>query len=306
MARGAALLGTPTAVDVTQGGRKLRRGIKLYSVTVGIAKVEFYNNLRKTADVLEDGTTVVYPAGYVHLPKIDAEFIQQLCAEQLITRRDRNGFAHREWQKMRERIEAFDCFDSKTEVLTYSGWKFFEELRPGDMLATVNLETDLIEYQSPQQLISRHYQGPMLTVCGTRLNFSVTPNHRMVTFKKVFDRSAGKWRFDVPAEITLAKDLTIHHTIKFRASWQGNETVVVTIPASVKHCSRNIIHRLPDILDYTLAQLRGFLGATNRQDAAMDARLLSLIALGTRGDAKNLDQTLDRLTDRSQHSLIPS
>ena len=42
--------------------------------------------------------------------------------------------------------------------------------------------------------------------------------------------------------------------------------------------------------------------ATNRQDAANDARLLSLIAIGTRGDAKNLDQTLDRLTDRTHPS----
>ena len=41
----------------------------------------------------------MFPAGFVHLPKIDAEFIQQLCAEQLITRRDRNGFPVREWQK---------------------------------------------------------------------------------------------------------------------------------------------------------------------------------------------------------------
>ena len=32
----------------------------------------------------------------------------------------------------------------------------------------------------------------------------------------------------------------------------------------------------------------------------MDARLLSLIAVGSRGDAKNLDQTLDRLTDQVQ------
>lgn len=59
-------------------------------------------------------------------------------------------------------------------------------------------------------------------------------------------------------------------------------------------------HRFPDILDYTLSQLRGFMQATTRQDAAMDARLLSLIAIGTRGDSRNLDQTLDRLTDRSQ------
>lgn len=59
-------------------------------------------------------------------------------------------------------------------------------------------------------------------------------------------------------------------------------------------------HRLPDILDYTLAQMRGFLDASMRLDASMDARLLSLIAVGCRGDSKTLDQTLDRLTDKAQ------
>ena len=59
---------------------------------------------------------------------------------------------------------------------------------------------------------------------------------------------------------------------------------------------------MTDILDYTLAQLHGFMEATNRQDAAKDARLLSLIAIGTRGDVRNLDQTLDRLTDRTHSS----
>ena len=52
---------------------------------------------------------------------------------------------------------------------------------------------------------------------------------------------------------------------------------------------------MPDILDYTLAQVRGFAAATARVDAARDARLLSLIAIGARGDSRHLDQTLDRL-----------
>jgi hypothetical protein len=56
---------------------------------------------------------------------------------------------------------------------------------------------------------------------------------------------------------------------------------------------------LPDILCYTLAQLRGFMAATVRTDAARDARLLSLLAIGTRGDARQLDKTLDRLTDHA-------
>ena len=127
VARGAALVGTPTAVDATSGGKKLRRGIKVFSVAGGIAKLEFYNNLRKAPEVAEDGLTIRYPAGFVHLPKVDAEFLQQLCAEQLITRRDRNGFAIREWQKMRERNEALDCYVYARAAAAASGLDRFED-----------------------------------------------------------------------------------------------------------------------------------------------------------------------------------
>ncbi|MDI6750505.1 MAG: phage terminase large subunit family protein [Rhodocyclaceae bacterium] len=127
VARGAALIGTPTAVDVSQGGKKLRRGIKVYSVAVGIAKLEFYNNLRKMPEVAEDGLTVRYPVGFVHLPKVDAEYLQQLCAEQLVTRRDRNGFPVREWQKMRERNEALDCYVYARAAACAAGLDRFEE-----------------------------------------------------------------------------------------------------------------------------------------------------------------------------------
>ncbi|MCT9074930.1 phage terminase large subunit family protein, partial [Cupriavidus gilardii] len=125
--RGAALIGTPTAVDVSRDGKKLRRGIKVFTVAVGIAKLELYNNLRKAANVGEDGVTTTFPAGFVHLPKIDAEFTQQLCAEQLITRRDRNGFPVREWQKMRERNEALDCYVYARAAAAAAGLDRFEE-----------------------------------------------------------------------------------------------------------------------------------------------------------------------------------
>ena len=45
--------------------------------------------------------------------------------------------------------------------------------------------------------------------------------------------------------------------------------------------------------------MRGFAAATVRADAARDANLLSLIAIGTRGESRHLDQTLDRLQDRA-------
>jgi phage terminase large subunit GpA-like protein len=125
--KGVALIGTPTAVDVTQGGKRLRRGVKVFSVAVGIAKRELYDHLRLAPEVAEDGVRPAYPAGYVHLPKIDAEFLQQLCAEQLVTRRDRHGFAVREWQKMRERNEALDCYVYARAAASAAGLDRFEE-----------------------------------------------------------------------------------------------------------------------------------------------------------------------------------
>ena len=99
----------------------------MFSVAVGLAKLEFYNQLRKTAEVGPDGTTLVYPPGYVHLPKVDAEFIKQLCAEQLVTRRNRHGFPVREWQKVRERNEGLDCFVYARAAASAAGLDRFED-----------------------------------------------------------------------------------------------------------------------------------------------------------------------------------
>lgn len=119
--KGVSLIGTPTAVDISSKGRKLRRGIKVYPVVGSIAKIELYNNLRKKPGVLEDGITLQYPPGYVHIPKIDSEYLQQLTSEQLVITKDRNGFNKRTWRKMRERNEALDCYVYARAVASLCG-----------------------------------------------------------------------------------------------------------------------------------------------------------------------------------------
>lgn len=169
VARGAALIGTPTAVDVSQGGRKLRRGLKVFAVAVGIAKLELYNNLRKTALVDEDGVGIAYPAGFVHLPRIDAEFIQQLCSEQLITRRNRNGFPVREWQKMRERNEALDCYVYARAAAAAAGLDRFEERHWRELERQLGVARPPDEPSPPQDIDSNeatHSGG--LAASGTR------------------------------------------------------------------------------------------------------------------------------------------
>jgi phage terminase large subunit GpA-like protein len=101
----------PTFVDAAEDGRKIRRGVRLWKVSVAVFKSETYRFLRldrPTTEELADG--IAFPDGFVHLAAgISAEWVKQLTAEQLVTVRDRRGFSKLEWRQMRERNEALDC-----------------------------------------------------------------------------------------------------------------------------------------------------------------------------------------------------
>jgi phage terminase large subunit GpA-like protein len=100
----------PTFVDATVGGKRLRRGARLWTVAVSTFKAETYRFLRKDRPTSEEaGAGASFPPGSIHLPGwADAEWLKQLVAEQLVTVRNKRGFARLEWQKLRERNEALD------------------------------------------------------------------------------------------------------------------------------------------------------------------------------------------------------
>ena len=116
--------------------------------------------------------------------------------------------------------EALDCFDEQTEVLTDVGWQLFEKLNGDDCLATVNLETDRIEYQRPQALIAKPYKGDMLAVANTRVDLLVTPGHRMVVYRRRWRDGQTVWQTDTP-EIRPARFLTQNLSLKVTGRWEG-------------------------------------------------------------------------------------
>jgi hypothetical protein len=68
-------------VDALVDGRKLRRGLKLRTVSVSTWKVDLYRRLW-----LGRGEAAEFPPGWVHLPQgIEVEWVKQLVAEQLRT-----------------------------------------------------------------------------------------------------------------------------------------------------------------------------------------------------------------------------
>lgn len=95
----------PTWVDVTIRGRKVKRGVRLWTVGTSMLKLELYGQLALDKPV--DGEA--YPNGYVFLPDgTTDEWIKQLVAEELRMTRLRNGSFRREWHKTRDRNEALD------------------------------------------------------------------------------------------------------------------------------------------------------------------------------------------------------
>jgi phage terminase large subunit GpA-like protein len=135
----------PTHVDATEGGVKIRRGARLWTVAVATFKSETYRFLRLSPPI-EDNA---YPAGYVHLPRgVDAEWVKQLVAEQLVTVKTRRGFTRLEWQKLRERNEALDCRVYARAAAWIAGIDRWSERKWQELEKQLGIETKLADSPS--------------------------------------------------------------------------------------------------------------------------------------------------------------
>ena len=74
----------------------------------------------------------------------------------------------------------YACHDDQTEVLTENGWVMWKDYNGEDLLATVNVEKDELEYQRPLRLYAYEYKGEMISYKSKHLDFCVTPNHNML------------------------------------------------------------------------------------------------------------------------------
>ncbi len=148
----------PTFVDATAGGKRLRRGARLWTVATSTFKAETYRFLRlarPTAEELSEGAA--FPPGTVHLPSwADTEWIRQLTAEQLVTVRNRRGFAKLEWQKLRERNEALDCRVYARAAAWIAGADRWPETTWADLEAQLGVPSGM---DSPAGLIGRPDTG---------------------------------------------------------------------------------------------------------------------------------------------------
>lgn len=89
----SALVGSPSAVEVSDRGRKLKRGWKVWPVGTSMAKSEFYGWVR-----LEIMPETGEPAGYCHFPQYGDDYFKQITAEQLVAHKNKKGFVRLMWE----------------------------------------------------------------------------------------------------------------------------------------------------------------------------------------------------------------
>ncbi len=83
-----------------------------------------------------------------------------------------------------------ECYSEDTEILTDNGWKLFPELSANERVATLNPETNGLEYQTIKRQFKYPYKGKMFYQNGA-VDLLVTPNHNLYCSWMVHD---GKYR----------------------------------------------------------------------------------------------------------------
>lgn len=110
-------------MDLTAGGKKLRRGLTTVRIGVSFCKQEINGQLGLKKPTGNDP----YPPGFVHLPSdIPEEEVKQLTSEELVTSaRRRNG---REWRVIDgRRNEGLDCANYARGLAAMRGWDRWRE-----------------------------------------------------------------------------------------------------------------------------------------------------------------------------------
>ena len=106
-------------------------------------------------------------------------------------------------------INSQHCFTIDTEILTDSGWKLFKDFNiENDLLATLNIEINKIEFIKGDSLINYFYKGDVVHILNDHIDSVVTDKHRMFVLPKSIN---GKYKFE------LAKSL-INRRRKHRVS----------------------------------------------------------------------------------------
>ena len=118
------------------------------------------------------------------------------------------------------------CMTPDTEILTNEGWKRFDTLNQTEMVATLNPNTNELEYHKPTGYICEPFEGELNCSKNGLVEYEVTPNHNMYA-------SVAKSLTHKKLDLELIQSEKIHGKnfhIKKDAIWVGKEEEYFVLP----------------------------------------------------------------------------
>ena len=186
-------------IEVTPAGKAAKYSLDLIRVNTDWCKLWVHERIRWPQD---------QPGAFFVAEDVTDDYCAQLVSEARV----RKPSGRATWVRRSRNNHFLDCFDEQTQLLSQDGWLPVAEVKVGTVLATVNLDTDELEYQAAISIVARPHSGDMVSIKGRSIDLLVTPNHRMIV-----DRTNPPG----PQSIAMAKDMTIWHRLKRTASWRG-------------------------------------------------------------------------------------
>jgi len=137
------------------------------------------------------------------------------------------------------------CYDENTEVLTREGFKKFSELSYNDEIATLNPETDEIEYQHPIAIHKFNYKGKMVHIKGRSIDLLVTPEHKLYCANFFKERRGKNEGFKFIEAVSLLQSYRYQkYNFKRTAKWKGVNIEYFELPAYEKNWITHGTHRV--------------------------------------------------------------
>lgn len=135
------------------------------------------------------------------------------------------------------------CYDPETEILTRTGWKNITLANLDDEIATLNPDTQEIEFLRPASVQSFQHEGRMYHLDTTQVDLLVTDNHKLYAKRRYKDfaldeaknlfgkffrlKKNGTWKGLSPEHVTLPEI-----TVKAGQSGNGTRTIpALNVPA---------------------------------------------------------------------------
>lgn len=113
------------------------------------------------------------------------------------------------------------CYDKDTEILTDGGWVYFKDLHGTEKFATLNEQTNTVEYQNSTDFYTSQYEGEMIKIKSNSVDLLVTPNHNLYVRKL--------WRSN-KFKLVEAKDMNYGCEFKSEFNWIGVESDTFILP----------------------------------------------------------------------------